>query len=84
MTIQQITYVVKVAETKSINSAAAELYISQPALSGAIRNLERELHTKIFVRSNTGIKTTPEGDEFLAYARIICSVLCDIKERFYN
>ena len=47
MTLQQLIYAVKIAETKSMNKAAAELYISQPALSSAIHELEEELQTEI-------------------------------------
>ena len=51
MTLQQLLYSVKIAETKSMNKAANELYVSQPALSGAIKELEDELSTQIFIRN---------------------------------
>ncbi|MCD7729157.1 MAG: LysR family transcriptional regulator [Clostridia bacterium] len=82
MTLQQMAYAVKIAETKSINKAAAELYISQPALSGAIRDLEREICTEIFIRTNKGIRITPDGEEFLTYARKICELQNAIFQRF--
>ncbi len=69
MTLQQLKYVVKVAEKGSINEAAKELFISQPSLSNAIMELEKEVHTTIFVRNNRGITVTNEGAEFLSYAR---------------
>lgn len=69
MTLVQLLYVVKIAETKSMNKAAEELYVSQPALSGAVRELEDELDIEIFIRTNRGIVLTSEGEEFLSYAR---------------
>ena len=69
MTIQQLIYSVKIAETKSMNKAAAELFISQPALSSAIHDLEEELNIEIFIRNQRGIIVTSEGENFLSYAR---------------
>ena len=69
MTLQQLVYAVKIADTKSMNKAAAELYVSQPALSSTIRDLEEELNIELFIRTNRGIVITAEGDEFLSYAR---------------
>ncbi|MCM1145181.1 MAG: LysR family transcriptional regulator [Blautia sp.] len=82
MTLSQLIYVVKVAEKKSMNKAAAELFVSQPALSGAIRDLEEELHTQIFLRSNKGIGITAEGEEFLSYARQIVEISQMVSERY--
>lgn len=82
MTLSQMIYVVKVAEKKSMNKAAAELFVSQPALSGAIRDLEEELHTQIFIRSNKGIVITAEGEEFLSYARQMVEISQMVSERY--
>lgn len=82
MTLTQLIYAVTVAEKKSMNQAAAELYVSQPALSGAIRDLEEELHIRIFLRSNKGIVITAEGEEFLSYARQIVEITQMISERY--
>ncbi len=71
MTLQQIQYVVTVADTGSINSASKELFLSQSRLSGAVRELEQELGITIFLRTNRGIRVTQEGEEFLGYARQI-------------
>lgn len=60
MTLQQLIYSVKIAETKSMNKAAAELFISQPALSSAIHDLEEELNIEIFIRNQRGIIVTSE------------------------
>ena len=69
MTLQQLKYVVKVAEKGSINEAAKELLISQPSLSSAIMEIEKEVHITIFIRNNRGVSITNEGMEFLGYAR---------------
>ncbi|MCM1388581.1 MAG: LysR family transcriptional regulator [Bacillus sp. (in: Bacteria)] len=82
MTLQQLLYCVKIAETKSMNKAAAELFISQPALSSAIHELEDELQTTIFIRNQRGIIVTAEGESFLSYARQMIEMSEMIKERF--
>lgn len=69
MTLQQLKYIVKVAEKGSINDAAKELFISQPSLSNAIKELEKELQFPIFTRSNRGVVLTYKGAEFLGYAQ---------------
>ncbi len=82
MTLTQLTYVVKIADLKSMNKAAAELFVSQPALSGAIKDLEEEIHTELFIRSNRGITITPKGEEFLSYARQMVELNKLIEERY--
>ena len=69
MTLQQLKYVIEVAEKGSITEAAKSLFIAQPSLSAAIHDLEEEIDTTIFVRKSRGILLTPEGAEFLGYAR---------------
>ncbi|MDY3920370.1 MAG: LysR family transcriptional regulator [Candidatus Limivivens sp.] len=69
MTLQQLRYAITVADCSSINEAAKILFISQPSLSGAIKELENETGVEIFRRNNRGITVTPEGEEFLGYAR---------------
>jgi len=69
MTLQQLKYVVTVAETGTITEAAGKLYISQPSLTNAIHELEREMQIVIFNRTNKGISLSKEGDIFLGYAR---------------
>ena len=68
MTLQQLKYVVTVAETGTITEAAGKLYISQPSLTNAIHELEREMQIVIFNRTNKGISLSKEGDIFLGYA----------------
>ena len=84
MTLQQLVYAVKIADTKSMNKAAAELYVSQPALSSTIRDLEEELNIELFIRTNRGIVITAEGDEFLSYARQMVELNQMIEDRYVN
>ena len=69
MTLQQLRYVIAIAETGSFNKAAEKLYISQPSLTAAIRDLEDEMNILIFNRTSRGVTLTNEGEEFVAYAR---------------
>jgi DNA-binding transcriptional LysR family regulator len=69
MNIQQLRYVVATAEHGSMTAAAASLYVAQPALSRAIRQLERELRVTLFARAGRGIALTPDGEAFAVRAR---------------
>ena len=80
MTLQQLKYVVTVAETGTITEAANRLYISQPSLTNAIRELEKEMKITIFLRTNKGIILSKEGEDFLGYAR---QVLKDFQASLY-
>ena len=82
MTLQQLRYAVCIANQKSMNKAAAELFITQPSLSSTIRDLEEEIGLTIFLRSNRGIVITPEGEEFLGYARQMLEQYRQMEERF--
>ncbi|MGN0307950.1 MAG: LysR family transcriptional regulator [Lachnospiraceae bacterium] len=82
MTLQQLRYAVTIADCKSMNKAATELYITQPSLSNTIKDLEEEIHIRLFERSNRGIIITPEGEEFLGYARQMLDHYRLIEERF--
>lgn len=69
MTLQQLRYALTIADCGSMNEAAKQLFISQPSLSETMKELEQEIGIQIFLRSNRGIVITPEGEEFLGYAR---------------
>lgn len=69
MTLTQLRYVIAIANAGSMNEAARTLFISQPSLSSAVKDLEEEIGVELFRRSNRGIFVTPEGEEFLGYAR---------------
>ena len=69
MTLQQLKYALTIADCGSMYEAAKQLFISQPSLSETMKELETEIGLDIFLRSNRGIVITPEGEEFLGYAR---------------
>lgn len=82
MTIQQLKYVLMVSEAGSITEAAKKLFISQPSLSNAIREIEKEAGISIFSRSRTGITLTKEGMEFLGYARQVIRQMELLEDRY--
>lgn len=84
MTLAQLRYAVTVSESNSMNEAARKLFISQPSLSAAIKALEEELGIKIFRRTNKGILVTPEGEEFIGYARQITEQYGLIESHYIN
>ena len=65
MTLQQINYLLTISESRSMNKAAEKLFIAQPTLTGAVRDVENELGIQIFHRTHKGVTTTVEGDQFL-------------------
>ena len=69
MTLQQLRYVTTVAETGTMSEAARRLFVSQPGLTKAIRELEQEMGIIIFDRTNKGIEVSKDGAIFLGYAR---------------
>ena len=71
MTLQQLKYVITIAETSSITTAAQRLFIAQPSLSKAVAELEKEMGITIFHRSNRGVYLSEDGTKFLSYARQI-------------
>jgi DNA-binding transcriptional LysR family regulator len=84
LTLQQLKYVIEVSKQGSINEAAKRLFISQPSLSNAIRDLEVELQITIFERSNKGISLSNEGVEFLSYARQVVEQAELLESRYLN
>lgn len=69
MTLTQLNYFITIAETKSINKAAEQLYVSQPSLTSAVQELEKELGITLLNRSGRGVTLTNDGAEFLLYAK---------------
>ena len=82
MTLQQLRYVTAVAETGTISGAAKALFISQPSLTAAIQELEKEMGITIFLRTNRGVVLSREGDEFLGYARQVLMQSELLEERY--
>ncbi|MBF0786628.1 MULTISPECIES: LysR family transcriptional regulator [unclassified Streptococcus] len=84
MRIQQLHYIIKIAETGSMNEAAKQLFITQPSLSNAVRDLEKEMGIEIFYRNPKGITLTRDGLEFLSYARQVVEQTELLEERYKN
>lgn len=82
MTLQQLKYIVTVAAKGTISEAAKELYIAQPSLTAAIKELEAELGIVIFNRTNKGVVLSAEGEEFLGYARQVIEQTNLIEEKY--
>lgn len=84
MTLQQLKYAVMVAEKGTISEAAKELFISQPSLTSAIKDLEKEMQITIFRRTNKGVVISNEGDVFLGYARQVLEQANLLEEKYLN
>ena len=84
MTLQQLRYAITIADCNSMNKAAQALFISQPSLSASIRDLENEIGITIYKRTNRGITITPEGEEFLGYARQVAEQYELINHRYVD
>ena len=69
MTLQQLKYIIEIVQCGSITMAAQKLYITQPSLSKAVSDLEKEMGITIFCRSNRGVILSEDGAKFLSYAR---------------
>ena len=82
MTVQQLKYILKVAEVGSITEAAKLLFISQQSLSNSIKETETEAGITIFLRSRTGITLTKDGAEFLGYARQVIQQMELLEDRY--
>lgn len=84
MNINQLKYVLEIAGSSSMREAATKLYVSQPALSASIRELEEELGILIFERTNKGISLTDAGREFLTYAKKAVGQYEVLEERYLS
>ena len=84
MTLTQLNYAITVANARSMNEAARSLFISQPSLSAAIKELEEEIGVELFRRTNRGISLTPEGEEFIGYARQVAEQYRLIESRYIS
>ena len=82
MTLQQLRYVVTIAEIGTISKAAEELFVSQPSLTKALKELEKEMQITIFDRTNKGIHVSREGEIFLGYARQVLEQAALIEEKY--
>ena len=82
MTLQQLKYVITVANTGTITEAANRLFISQPSLTNAIHELEKEMNIPIFNRTNQGISISKEGEDFLGYARQVLEQAAILEDKY--
>lgn len=82
MTLQQLKYVITVANTGTITEAANRLFISQPSLTNAIHELEKEMNITIFNRTNKGISISKEGEDFLGYARQVLEQAAILEDKY--
>lgn len=73
MTLQQLRYIIAVSESGSLSKASEVLYVSQPSLTAAVKEAERELGITVFSRSSKGISLTQDGKEFIQHARQVCA-----------
>lgn len=84
MNITQLKYVLEMASSSSMREASTKLYVSQPALSASIRELEDELGILIFERTNKGIYLTDDGREFITYAKKAVSQYEILEDRYLS
>lgn len=84
MTLQQLQQIITISESRSMNEAAKKLFVSQPNLSAVVKELEEEAGITIFIRSNRGIVITPEGEEFLGYAKQVVEQYQLLESRYMS
>ena len=82
MKLQQLRYIVEVASCGSVTEAARRLFVSQPSVTAAVRDLEREMGITVFDRTSKGMVTTTEGQTFLGYARQVLEQADLLEERY--
>ncbi len=82
MTLQQLRQVIAIADSGSLNEAARRLYVSQPNLSSVVKELEKEIGITLFLRSNRGIQLTPEGKQFIGFARQVVEQYALLEDRY--
>lgn len=82
MNIIHLKYAIMVAETGSMSKAAEKLYVAQPNLSRAIKELENELKIAIFDRNSKGIVITPDGEKLIMYGKKILKQIAELENSF--
>ena len=82
MNLQQYRYVLTIAKVGSFSQAAKELYVTQPSLSSAIKEVEKELDIQLFHRSKSGVCLTEAGSDFLIYAKRILAQVEEMENHF--
>ena len=82
MTIQQLRYAIMISEAGSLNKAAELLYMSQPSLTSAVQEMEKELGIAIFNRGGKGMTLTNDGAEFIQHARLVVAQYDRLLEKY--
>lgn len=82
MTLQQLKYIITIANEGSLSKASEKEFISQPSMSSMLKELEKEIGTQLFTRTNRGLTITTQGDEFLAYARQVVEQYSLIENKY--
>ena len=82
MNILHVKYAVEVARAGSLNKAAERLYVALPNVSRSIKELEADLGITIFERSAKGMTLTPEGEEFIGYAKGILRQIEQVEQLY--
>ncbi|MBR1584815.1 MAG: LysR family transcriptional regulator [Clostridia bacterium] len=82
MTLQQLLYVIRISETGSFNKAAEQLFVAQPSLTNAVKELEKEIGITVFNRTGRGVTLTADGMNFLPYARQVYSQYQNLLEAY--
>lgn len=82
MTLQQLKYIITIAENGTLSGAAKELFISQPSLTKSVKELEKEMGIVIFDRTNKGVAVSKEGEIFLGYARQVLEQAELLEEKY--
>ena len=84
MTFLQLKYFIEITSCGSISKAAKNLYITQPSLSNAVKELETEIGVELFSRAPKGVSLTADGIEFLGYARQVVEQTSLLEQRYLN
>ena len=84
MTLRQLRYIDVIAKRGSLTAAAEALFVTQPSLTAALRELEQELGITLFLRSRKGLTLTPAGEEFLGYARQILDQVSLVEQALHR
>ena len=82
MTLQQCRYIMEIERCRSLTEAAKRLFVTQPSITKAVRELEKELGITILKRTNRGVDFTPEGKELASYARLLVEQADAVRSRF--
>ena len=82
MTLQQINYLLNISESRSMNKASEKLFIAQPTLTGAVRDVENELGIQIFHLTHKGVTITVEGDQFLSKIKRVYQQYEEVMEEY--